>query len=361
VSYDLIINRLGAVAIGPVIAECNTIADEAELVAKFRDQTERLSDLEEFKAANRAVFSVACDARDAGTKLVEMDLHPDDPIYPNRPDIYGIPLQKNGGEAEQGDQKKLESLVAVLPYQKVKVTIDGVEWIIRTRASMTSCSLQAGPRQTKLWWNVEGIPLAEKRLDETHAAAFALLAEGMAESGMGPLRDAYVASLKKTIGKPATYEPAKKGIQISLTDNDDPPVAELLDALYFQKAALEVIEDERRKEFEPAREGLSELRRFIDEATESELRVAMETLEVNDEVPNIKGIICRENDTPKHTTIIAGFARRAGGSGGYLTGAEPWDFGGRRERYVRSFSPARQLSGRLANQEARHIEERLGL
>jgi hypothetical protein len=363
VSYDLVINRLGAVAGGPVLAAGAAIADQVELVATFREQTERLSKLTEFKVANKAVFSVACDARDAGTKMHEMELHPDDPIYPNKPDIFGIPLERNDGEAEGSDQKapKFESLVGLLPYRKVRVTIDGVEWMIRTRASMTSCSLQTGPRQTKLWWNVEGIPLAEEPLDETRAASFARLAESMAETGMKPLRVAYVVSLKQATGKPATYEPAKKGIQISLTDNDDRPVAELLDALYFRRAALDVIEDKGRKEFEPAREGLSELRRFIDDATKSELHVGAETLEVNDTVPNVKGILCRENDTPIHTTIIAGFARRAGGSGGYATGPEPWDSGGRRERYVRSFSPARRLSARLANLEARQIEERLGL
>jgi hypothetical protein len=355
-SYDLIIIRRGGVADGPVIAATDVIDAEVELVETFRKQTDTLSGLKEFSCANDKLFSVA---RAAASELTEIELHADDPIYPNRPDVVGIPFATKNGDADHGASKpKFESLVGLLPYRKVQVTIDGVKWIIRTRASMTSCSLQTGPRQTKLWWSVEGIPLINGPLEQNRATAFAQLAEKMAESAMDPLRVAYLASLEE-ISKSASYEFAKKAVQISLSDNDDAPVGELLDALYFRKAELSFIENKELTEFEGARKGLSELRHFVRAVTESRVAVKRETLEVNAEIPNVKGILCRQDHAPTSTTLIAGFARRAGGTGGYMTRAEELN-PERLERYVRSVSPARQLSACLAHHEGRQIDQHLG-
>lgn len=354
-SLGLTISRYGLMPVTPILQGGGGL-ENGELVSAFRRQTELFVSEELLKPANAQVLKIA-----DGRPVVD-DSEPFEPPIPNKLAIVGMPLREDedgsdAGNAAAAGTQRFETLVGLLPFQEFRCDVDGVDWIVRTRASMTSCALQKGNRQTKLWWTFEGIPVSAKPPNEEQAAAFVKRTDQLEECAMPLLRDAYLVSLQKLMNQVGRFDGAKERIRISLSDNDDRPIGELLGAIRHKD--LSTIEDKGKAELKWAREGLRELERFVGAVTEQRLSVGPETLRINSEIPGIKGILCRQEGPEPFATLLAGFARRAAGSGGFHTRPEEWP-DAVRVQYIRRISPARQLSARLANSEAHSLEERLG-
>jgi hypothetical protein len=346
--YELTISRFGVVAASPILGGAGDYLYGRELVKKFREQATDLAGSDEFKTANAAAFGVAQDWKTNPTQVAV------DPALSSggEPEIVGMPWPEEEANEPEAARQGFETLVGLMPYQKIKLTIADMEWIVRTRASMTGCALQTGARQTKLWWTFEGIPISGEPPKEEQAIAFAALADAMEKAAQPALRTAYEASLARVTSRPVRFDEGPR-IRISLADNEDGPVAELLTAL--RRTTLSTIQSE--PSLKPARAGLDELSKFVGEITHKELEVNSQTIEINTKLADARGLICRGENTPSYATLLAGFARAATGTG----------FGGDRdplppllhEEFVRINSPARQLSAVLANEEARKLDKRL--
>ena len=346
--YELTINRFGVVAGTPILAGKGEVLAGESLFKTFGRQAKILSDSKAFETANKELLDVAQNWRDWKTGAVEVPLGPDE---------EGDELEIVGLRPRAGKPDDYETLVSILPFKKIKLKVGERDWIVRTRASMTGCALQTVTRQTKLWWTIEGIPVSPTLPEEEDAVAFAKLARAMEEKAMPHLGTAYENSLAEVTGRPARFDPDGARIRISLADNQDNPVGELLSALYFGKKDLTTIERDQSTELKPARDGLGQLRKFVDDISGSELAVNPKTLVVNSVLPEAKGLFCRDENTKSYATFVAGFARSSVGTGFSSRQQRlPEDM---REKLVRNNSPSRQLSAWLADEEARKLDQRL--
>jgi len=354
-SNELVINRFGAFAGGSPDTNHPGLRGE-DLVLAFRKQTERMDQSLAFQKANDAILDVVRSFDKTAHEVVSDSDADDNEAY-----ILGM-VSKNPTDSDATD--RFVALVGLLPFKMLRCRLEDWTWSVRTRASMTACALQRVGRATKLWWSFEGIPDSgedtKRSLSEAQAAAFVTMTEEMEKVAMPHLRDAYCCALKESSDVKCKDMDLGERIRISLTDNDTRPVAELLDALYFRRSAPSQIKAEGVPGLSHAREGLDQLERFVGDATHHQVAVNNETVRIDHEIPGVKGILCRREGTARDATLVVGFARRAGMGSGFITRPEPW-LAKKREDYIRTMSPARQLSARLANTEAQALEKRLEL
>jgi hypothetical protein len=352
---NLTLGRYGRMAVKPVLINGGQL-ENGKLVSAFRQQVRMFATEDLLQPAYERIIKEA-DGRYLETPATHHGLPVD-----NEAKILGMPFDDDEAEAAErlaathGEDPKFETLVALLPYRRFVSNVEGLSWTVRARPSMTSCTLQVGSRQTKLWWTFEGIPGGGTSPSECQAAAFVKATSTWEKIAAEVFTAAYVKSLEAFVGKVRNFDDGGERISIAMSDNDARPVAELLGAL--SSGPLSKIETDPG--LEGARVGLSELRTFIGGFTEK-LQVNQDTVSLATEVPGITGVVCRREAIEQSPeTLLAGFAQRAGNSGGFNTRRET-SISFEHEEYVRAISAARPLSASLTNIEARRLEKRFGL
>jgi hypothetical protein len=355
--FDLTISRTGALA-GAAIRTTNgqrRLCD-TKIVGTFREQAEDLWQRPPYKAAEKAILDVIGDktrsdkpveflkgglARGGGLESVQVTTMPSDP-----------------DEAPRAAPGVLPAIVALLPARRVRCEVDGIPWVVRTRASVTACALQQQNGLAKVWWTFEGIPQSDPlvRPSETQAANFLQLTEQMAEAALPGLRKAFRESLRKVSDAPiGEYDTQDDAIRISIADTDDQPVGALFDALYFSNQ----LPSDIRKEgghLPDALQGLNAFETFVDAVAGVEPPIEDRKVSTNDSAPGARAVLFRETEKPVVT--IAGFARHAGPSIAleFLSPAQQREE--KSEDYVRATSAARPISARLAGDHAIALEAR---
>jgi hypothetical protein len=325
--HDLVIQRDVTIAGRPVLDQVPALPWD-ERVAAFRRQGEIFCTSQVYKRANDAMLGVV-ESHDAQAhKNVTADPHD-----VNQPDIF-----------YEADSEKYRTLVSLSPYHKINCKLNGTNWVIRTRASMTGCALQTGGRLSRLWLTIEGIPV-ETRAPNAEALGFLEVAGAMKKAAESFFHQAYEDSLTEITKQPARFEPGQR-IAIRMADSDLGSTGALLSEVYFGRTSLASIKTGATQNLAEARQGLALLKEFVDAA--SGLQANIETLTVNNAVDLAKGLICRGEDPERHTTHIAGFARRAGGGAGFHVPNQLRPT----ESYLRTVSPSRAISAWLGHHEA---------
>jgi hypothetical protein len=276
-----------------------------------------------------------------------------------RIELVGVP--REGAEDVEGneEQDSFETLIALLPRTEWKTSIDGVDWVISRKASITSCSLQSLPGRSKIWLSIEGIPLSgqHKGRDQANTFAFLKLVNEHEEAQLNFLKSAYIHSLRAISIENSSTLQFDAPIKITLTDDETRPVASLVDAVYFDG-----LEPTRLRDIgnEDLRNGLDRLEQFITHAAWSDLKSDNRNLTVESSAPDIKGIVCKCEDSLRYASFVAGFARRTGDGGGYREVLDELDKDIPLSLdHVRARSAARHLSARLADAEVRKLDRRL--
>jgi hypothetical protein len=239
------------------------------------------------------------------------------------------------------------------------VRVGDANWILRTRAHITSCALQGNTRPTKLWWTFEGIPAdndPDRRPSDDAVSALLSLTAQIEQAVRGGLVAAFTDSLKSVTDPKLKVTRWPERLSITLAECPDDAVDALLDAMYFDSRAPSEIMKSHDKELKEARDGMKSFENFIRNVVGERARVDDKSVSVVDELPKVKGILWHR--THPRSQLVAGVARRAGAKIGldFLSAAER-----RRqlsEERVRLRSAARPLSAYLADSEAVALERR---
>lgn len=272
-------------------------------------------------------------------------------------------LKIAGDFSATGDELgKSEALVALMPSEIMEMTLAGTHWILRTRASVTSCALEGNVRPTKLWWSFEGIPAdtnLDRRPTEDDVKALLDFTAKLERAGRNGLRTAYQETLPAAVnakGK-AKLRPRAERLNITLTECTNDEVDSLLDAMYLDEQGVADIRGSEDEELEEARLGMSEFEKFVHCVAGSKVRIADSSVTLATEIPRVKGLLWQGREA--RNTLVVGFARRVGAKVGLglLTPDE------RRaeltEERIRFRSAARPLSALLANKHAGAIDKTL--
>jgi hypothetical protein len=239
------------------------------------------------------------------------------------------------------DTRKFGMYVARLPHHERHEAIGKNPWIISESVSITSGNLEGHP--SEVWLTLAGMPEVESK-DEAGAPLFLDWMNARESVLLDSLKYAYEQSLA-FVSTEASDSVEFDGalVKISVTDDDTRAVASLVDAMYFDGAQPSQMSNKE------ARQGLARLGEFVQHAGPNG---SMDDPSVDSSIPGIKGIICNGHAFG-YTSLVAGFARRAGDGGGYqreldqLDETSPLTFD-----EVCARSPARHLSARLAHSEA---------
>jgi hypothetical protein len=357
--FDLTINRIGALAGASIRTtdESGRMCDN-KIIGTFRDQAHKLQKNPIYNTAYDDLLSVL--SRDSGAPEPLRFLQ--GPFArgggPEEIEVTTMPLDPN--EAAYTDRSGQPPIVALFPSRRIACEVEGMPWVIRTRASITACALQQSEGLAKLWWTFEGVPRPsdpETRPSEKQAAAFLMVTQRMAEAAVPPLRTAFRESLHQAAEVPiGEFDTRSEGIRISMADTTDQPVGALFDALYFADRPLSDIRA-GRKELRDAHAGLRLFETFVFDVTR--LPVDDSKISTTDRTPGANGILFTEHNRPVLT--VAGLARRAGPSidPDFLTSGQRKRQ--KEETYVRATSAARPITARLASEQAIVLEQRAKL
>jgi hypothetical protein len=244
-------------------------------------------------------------------------------------------------------------------------TIEGMKWILRTRASITACALERSQGYPKLWWTLEGIPASDDpqtRPTEQQAARFVEVANLMAREAMPGLHLAYRDALREIqIAAQADIDLLPQRIRISLSDNDGRPFAKVLDEIPRTTFSRLAVSEE--PELAEVRAGIAEFATFVDKVKHT-LKLNGpglddRTVSVNSDLQSIKGLIYKHDYTDEQQILLAGLARAASTRGGYHALSPEQKRIELGEGYLRTFSAARPLSAMLASREALLLDSKL--
>jgi hypothetical protein len=255
-----------------------------------------------------------------------------------------------------------QALVARMRSKIISVRIADMAWILRTRASVTSCALEGNVRPTKLWWTFEGIPAdtnPDRRPTEHHVKAFLDVVAELERAGRDGLRIAYQEALPAAVkakGKAKLRSHAER-LNITLTECVNNEVDSLLDAMYLDEQGVSDIRSSEDEELEEARVGMSEFERFVHCVAGSNARIEDASVTLATEIPRVKAVLWHGQEATNK--LVVGFARRVGAKVGLglLTPDE------RRaeltEERIRLRSAARPLSALLASKHAGTLDRAL--
>jgi hypothetical protein len=353
--YELTINRFGVVSGHPIVDGPVPNRSSEQVFRTFKRQCELLIKKDGF--GHEELISAA-NRWDKWKTAAQSIQAPEDTNEPNELEIVGLAPRKNDERKSKvaTDKTKwpFDAYVASLPYKKIALKVMDIDWVVRTRASLTACALQSGHRQTKLWWTIEGIPIGDLSPSEEQSAAFSRLAQAMQGDAMEALARAYDRTLSTVTGQGAKFDLKGPRLRISLADNQDNPVSELMSALYFEHKDLRAIQHDSSTELAPARIGLEELKRFASDIAGKKISVTSRSVTVNGDHPEAQGLLYTGAEKGRYASLIAGFARSSVGTGfsTRYTNLPPKQ----REHLIRITSPSRQLSALLADREARKLD-----
>ncbi len=358
-SCDLAINRIGALAAGSFPTSASARFPSATKIgSSFREVAESIVTSKHFRCANNAVLRIVkaldphaayrsgggIELPDRQSGAIEIFSMRDDPLYPT---------------SMRDDDS--DHLVGLLPSNRMECELDGMKWVLRTRASVTACALERNNGLTKLWWTFEGIPAdpdPDRRPTEAEVARLLNLTQDMEREAMPRLRDAYRHALLEVLKLDrGSLRLGTERLRVAMTENEERPVAALLDALYFEERTPSEIMKPSNPNLAIAREGMTEFARFVRDVSERRARITNETVSVESEIPGIKGVVCRLEEEDGDT-LLAGFARRAGARAGYRLLPNEQKREEKKEENIRATSAARPLSAMLATREAHALEHR---
>ena len=356
-AYELTINRMGAfVAAGVPNAADECLLSGDELIAKFRRQAELIVESKAYHRAEHAVVKIA-QRHDMDARCSAKGIGPGEEIEPI--EIFPMPLDSIFVPETVTDVS--DHLVCLLPSKKIDCTIGGVLWILRIRASMTGCVLERKRGLSKLWWTFEGIPANRnpaRRPTEKEAAEFVSVSDEMARAAMEHLYDAFRQALSTVQGNVPEMSLLPDRISISLSDNDDRPVADLLDAMYFQGSSLAEIARSDKPALNLAREASLEFKKFVGDVTgHDNLKLDDRKIYVNDKIAGVRGLIWQYDDPEQRRQFVAGVARRSGVRAGYDLLSPELQSEQKTEGFLRASSAARPLSAMLASHHAILFEQ----
>ncbi len=198
-----------------------------------------------------------------------------------------------------------------------------------------------------------------RRPTERQASDFIVVTSNMAREAIPKLYAAYRDALSDVIdSKRDDLELRSERIHISLTDNEDRPLAEVIDAMTIERVPFSSIVGSEDKTRELAREGADEFVAFVNHVA-GPIPMNDKTVSVFSEVPALKGLICEHKTDADAKIILAGLARSSSMRGGAAAVSLEQKCVEKREGYLRAASAARPLSAMLASREAILLDDRL--
>jgi hypothetical protein len=259
-------------------------------------------------------------------------------------------------------------LVGLLPSERLDVKVDGVEWIVRVRASFTACALEITDGWPKIWWTFEGIPKdqnPDNRPSEQSAAKFLCLMQSLQQPALDYLTNAYAAALTEVtgLGDHIRFALSPERLSIRFADNNSVEYGALVDALTFRGLNPKDLRKAPENIFKVAKAGLADFAGFVNNSNPSKGRINPETAHIETEVkiPGVDAVTARHECPKSGSTWIAGVAHRANARTVYdgLKIVREQLFAENAANRIRSLSPARQLTSDLAGIEALKLEDRL--
>jgi hypothetical protein len=249
------------------------------------------------------------------------------------------------------------------------ITLDGMPWSIRVRASVTACALEVTDGFPKMWWTFEGVPAhPEKghRLSQDDAERFLGFASRLEEQLLGHLETAYFDALGLVTGLVVKGKLTPDRLRIRFADNNDQPTSALINALRFRNVTTEEIRN-GADSLRTAAQGMLEFERFVC-GTNAQVAPEIDPDEATAEV-RVRGVeavmACRDvherfEDSEKSLLSIAGVAQNPGSRTAYehLTPVKALRLRQNTEKRIRESSPSRRLSAQLAGYAALTLDDR---
>lgn len=209
-------------------------------------------------------------------------------------------------------------LVGLLPSERLDVKVDGVEWIVRVRASFTACALEIIDGWPKIWFTFEGIPKdqdPDNRPSEQSTARFLCLMQSLERPALDYLTNAYAAALTEVtgLGNHIRFALGKERLSIRFADNNSVEYGALVDALKFGGLTPKDLRKASENIFGVAKAGLNDFEGFVNHSNPSKGRINPETAHIETEVklPGVDGVTARHECPKSNSTWIAGVAHRA--------------------------------------------------
>ncbi|MDI1261781.1 MAG: hypothetical protein PS018_00805, partial [bacterium] len=319
------------------------LVDSDEIAEKFREHAEQLSGSDFFKDAEKAVLAKA---GDDAQWITGADFDDDDKFIDVVAKGTAVPLPHNQDEAQP--------MVALLPSRRLWLTLGDLKWIVRTRPTVTSCSLQRTSEPTKMWWTFEGIPQhnQDRKQPNGHdAARFLAVSQQMADVAMPLLNKAYWWAFKKAGHNAEGISEPEKTVRVCLCDVNTREMAALLDAFLHHRRPSQIRSSEG-----DARMAMDEFDNFVREVAQLRRghRPAESSIEISDILPGARGILSRQVDR-ENRIFLAGFARRLGARVSASLLPDDLRASTRSESYLRAISAARPLSAAIAEEQARRL------
>jgi hypothetical protein len=343
--FDLTILRVGALAAVPMPMDGGGPGKSCDkrIIAEFRKHAETLVSLDPY-LSTQAVTERVLNARYLGGTGRNGSLEP-----------IVVTTMPDGQEWRKPAPGQTPPVVALLPALRFEFKLSGMEWILRTRASVTACAVQQSHGVTKLWWTYEAIPKIpdpDIRPSQQQVATFFAEANRVEHESMPLLHKAYGGALVPNPKGP--FELRGDRIRISLADNDDSTIAAFADALYFDLKSVDEIR--YLPSVHPARMGLVQFETFIAKVTGFSGPLPDGSVSVADDVEGTRGILFRHETA--HQTVVAGLARPAGPSADLEFMSPSQRRKEKAEEYLRDISSARPISAWVAGEEARKVQGR---
>lgn len=351
-AYELSINRVMTLCKAPHFARGQKYSDRGVLIETFRDQMDAMQ-RDTLKAAFKEITDAAESIHGKVKRAEKLELLAPEEEN-DRAEIFVMPPEREGDS---------DHLVGMFPSKVFRVTMNGLEWLLRARASVTACALERADGMSKLWWSFEGVPanaLLEQRPTEAQAVAFMKTTSMMAERGLPTLVEMYsrgLSNVTKGFKKPLAVRPER--IHIRLADNNGKPFAALIDAMNLKRASFHDAEQERFGA--AAAEGAREVRRFV--ADIGSLPQKLPEILLDSTVPRMKAVICHYKEATRKkdevNLVFAGLARSAGMRAGYEAVERAFKAVQYAPPYLRTISAARPISARLAMEHALRLDKDL--
>jgi hypothetical protein len=367
--FDLVTYRFGALAELSVESEQKLKENRPErdgLVEAFRKHRRQILDRPGFRAARALIAEAAGGTSHYLPGSNERARQPEDDFSAatdvfSMPPALGIARKRRPGEPSH--------LVGLLPNDQLLITLDGMPWSIRVRASVTACALEVTDGFPKMWWTFEGVPAhPEKghRLSQEDAERFLGFASRLEEQLLGHLETAYFDALGLVTGQTVKGKLTPDRLRIRFADNNDQATSALINALRFRNVTTEEIRN-GADSLRTAAQGMLEFERFVC-GTNAQVAPEIDPDEATAEV-RVRGVeavmACRDvherfEDSEKSLLSIAGVAQNPGSRSAYdhLTPVKALRLRQNTEKRIRESSPSRRLSAQLAGYAALTLDDR---
>jgi hypothetical protein len=280
--------------------------------------------------------------------------------------IYTMPLTVEFPLDDEDEQST--HLVGALAPELMHVTVEGREWTMRVRASVTACALEVANGLPKIWWTFEGVPSdpdPDNRPSEKETTDFLSFARSLEKPALDHLASAYFGALRTVIKKKAAldHELGDDRIRIRFADNNSAAYEALIDAIRYRGLTASRILQEEPGRLENAKKGVREFEEFVNATnTKVEPGIDPDKAYVNSRIrlAGVDAVAARHECHKSQSVWIAGVAQRPGSRTAldHLDILREQRIAKNEDSRVRFFSAARRLTGHLAAIEAMRLEKK---